>query len=108
MFGGRRVWGGADRGNLGASPIVHFLCHPEAEMPRGRGAPPGDKERGGQGGVRLPPEMVRLARSIDSPGGAEEDNPPSGVRELVGRIESRAAYELSCYVRACMMRTGFA
>lgn len=67
-------------------------------MPRGgRGAP--------GGGLRLPPEMVRIARSIDAAGGADAGD---DISVVIGRIEDRAVYELSCYVRACMMRTGFA
>lgn len=66
---------------------------------------------GTAGGVRLTPEMMSLARSIDAGagggGGGGEDG-GSGANELVARVEERAVHELSCYVRACMMRMGFA
>lgn len=75
---------------------------PPPEMPRS-----GASERG----LRLPPEMVRLARSIDSngaPGGGEPAQPGEDMSVVIGRVENRGVYELACYVRACMMRTGFA
>jgi hypothetical protein len=58
--------------------------------------------------------MVRIVRSVDAMGGEAGvaggvlSEAGGSVSEAIGRIEGRATYELSCYVRACMMRTGFA
>jgi hypothetical protein len=60
------------------------------------------------GGIVLPAQLVALAQARDSldtaQGGTEKEQ---GVSAMIRRIEGRAVQELSCYVRACMMRTGF-
>lgn len=56
------------------------------------------------GGIVLPAQLVALARAKD---GDATEGEEGGVSAMIRRIEGRAVQELSCYVRACMMRTGF-
>jgi hypothetical protein len=73
--------------------------------------------------IELPLELVGLVRAKDVAQGHDDDaagvdmvasaateEAEAGVdvSAMISRIEGRGVQELRCYVRACMMRTGFA